>query len=847
MMRRAGRAGALALIAAASPLAAAAPDGPLIQDRPATGALALVAGGRALPIVIDPADHAAARRAADDLAGDIAGVTGQRPVVANDLHGLRSAIIVGTQGHSTLIDALARSGRLDLRPLAGQWESYLIATVARPLPGLDRALVIVGSDRRGTAYGVYELSRAIGVNPWTWWADLPPGHRDSIYVAPGLRRFGPPAVRYRGIFINDEDWGLQPWAAQTFDRATGDIGPKTYARVFELLLRLKANTLWPAMHKSTAAFNADPANARLADAFGIVMGSSHAEAMLRNNVGEWTAPAADYNYATNRAGVRAYWEERVRLNGGYENVWTIGMRGVHDTGLVGSLTMTQKVDLLGQVIADQRAMLDRHVPGGAAAAPQIFVPYKEVLDIYRAGLKVPDNATIVWPDDNFGYIRQFASPAEADRPGGAGVYYHLSYLGYPLAYLWLATTPPALVQEELLRAYDSGSRQFWIANVGDIKPAEIGISHFLDLAWNGERARGQTQQEYLTQWLAEAFGGPAGTRAGALMDAYFRLNFERRPEHLEWPAKGEERQLSSFTIPQANERLRHWRALAAEAAALEQGLPAGRRDAWFELVEFPIRAAAAANIRFFAAERYDELIESDPVMARSAGGAVAWAEAEIAALTTRYNTAVAGGKWRHLMPAEPADSQWRIYRPRPIVAPAPGLRTDPDRFFAEVDGAPVPATGTIEAEDSPATGWHLIEGLGRGRGALLAQRPGVSWSGQITLAPAQTGIVLGLLPLFPDATGSAQVEGRSDPRSGGRDLSVAVSIDGGPAQPLSVSRQVGGDVWAQGVLDNLLSVPVPGRFAPGPHRITVTALSSGIALDRVLPVGPAQEIAHRAQ
>jgi hypothetical protein len=241
-------------------------------------------------------------------------------------------------------------------------------------------------------------------------------------------------------------------------------------------------------------------------------------------------------------------------------------------------------------------LLDKHVAGGAEKAGQIFVPYKEVLEIYRSGLKVPENVSIVWPDDNFGYIRQFPSKAEASRSGGAGVYYHLSYLGYPLAYLWLSTTPPALVREEMVRAYDKGSRNIWIVNVGDIKPAEIGTTHFLDMAWDVEKHRGESQKEYLKGWLGDAFGPELGAKATAMMDEYFLLNFARRPEHLEWPAKAEDRHLSDFTVAEAHDRLRRWRALAAQAQSLAAKVPADRQDAWFELVEFPIRAASAANI-----------------------------------------------------------------------------------------------------------------------------------------------------------------------------------------------------------------------------------------------------------
>jgi len=802
--------------ALAQPEAAAA----LVSFAPVRGGLALADQGRALPILVADDELPAARRAAQDLAHDIAAVSGALPALsANPAPGTREAVIVGTLGHSALVDALVRAGKLDARALKGQWESYVIATVTRPLPGVARALVIVGSDRRGTAYGAYEVARAIGVSPWHWWADVTPRRHNALWVAPGLRRFGPPAVRYRGIFINDEDWGLFPWAAQTFDPERGNIGPKTYAKVFELLLRLKANTLWPAMHKTTAAFNADPDNARLADAYGIVMGSSHSEVMLRNNVGEWPEAPERFNYATNAAAVHRYWEERVRANAGYEAIWTLGMRGLHDTGMVGTATMDDKVRLLGRVLADQRGLIDRYVAGGSAGAAQVFIPYKEVLDVYRAGLTVPDNVTIMWPDDNFGYIRQFPSPAEAQRPGGAGVYYHLSYLGYPLAYLWLPSTPPARVQSEMLRAWDAGARRMWIVNVGDIKPAEIGMSQFLDLAWNPAALRDTSQRAYLAHWLAEPFGADLAAQAAPLLDAYYRLNTVRRPEHLEWPAQGEDRHLSGLTRDEALAHLRQWRALARQVQALAATVPADRQDAWFELVEYPVRAAAAANVRFFAAEFHDEMIEVDPAEAWSAGGAIAWAEDEIAGLTRRFDT-LAGGKWRHIMPAEPADTQWRIYRPRPIVTPAPALRRAPDRFFARVDATPVPPLPGIEAEDSPAPGWRLVAGMGRGTGALVAGPGAAPWRGTVTAAPGQTRLALGLLPMFPGGNT--------------RNLLISVQIDNGPVQRMTVPRQVGSEAWVQGVLDNLLTIEVPGTLPPGPHRITVTAGSDGIGLDRVM-------------
>jgi hypothetical protein len=811
-----------ALLALSAQGAAKARAAALVGFAPVAGGTVLADRNGAAPIIVDPADATVVHHAASDLAADLAAVTGQRPIVATAAYNPGpAAIFIGTLGKSAVIDRLVATRRLDVCALRGAWESWLIVPVRNPAPGVARGLAIIGSDRRGTAYGAYELARAIGVSPWTWWADLPPRHHDGVYVLPGARRFGPPSVKYRGIFVNDEDWGLYPWAARTFDPAYGNIGPRTYARIFELMLRLKANTLWPAMHKTTRAFNNDPANARLADDYAIIMGSSHAEPMLRNNVGEWPGDAAGFNYATNPDGVRSYWQSRVAANAGYENLWTLGMRGIHDSRMVGPESTADRVKLLDKVIADQRAMLAAGVPGGLRAAPQIFVPYKEVLDLYRAGLHVPEDVTIVWPDDNYGYIRQFPDAREAHREGGAGIYYHLSYLGYPLAYLWLATTPPALVQEEMLRAWDTGARRLWMVNVGDIKPAEIGISHFLDMAWDTGKARAQDQHGYLAQWLTEAFGSDIAAPTADLLDIWYRLNSVRRPEHLEWPAHGEDRHLSDLSPAQVNDRLRQFRKLVADTAALGKQVPADRRDAWFELVEYPVRAAAAANMRFFAAERFDELIETDPSMARSAGGAVAAVETEIANLTQRYNAGIRGGKWSGIMLAEPADSQWQIYRPRPVVVPAPDLRDAPDRFYHAIDAAePAPVPALVMRADLANPDWRWIAGLGRGVGALVAHGANARLTLPFVREGPATAVFIDLVPLFP--------EGHE------RELALDVAIDDGTPIRITVPRVVGDIAWTQGVLDNRLHVALPLVLPVGAHRLTLIARMTGVALEQVI-------------
>ena len=475
-----------------------------VRESGRAGDFELVRGGRAADVYVSDGDFKVVRIAANDLAADVERVTGVRPSVRTEPSGLSSyAVLVGTLGTSHLIDRLAREGKIDAKGLGGKWESFLITTVKDPLPGVRLGLVVAGSDRRGTAYGVYELSQALGVSPWYWWADVAPERRRELFVAAGTRHDGPPSVKYRGVFLNDEDWGLQPWAAKTFEPEYGDIGPKTYARLFELLLRLKANTVWPAMHEVTRPFNADPRNAAVADDYAIVMGSSHAEPMLRNNVGEWKGDPHDYDYTKNAEGVRRYWEERVRQNGRFENLYTLGMRGIHDSAMQGPKSQPERIKLLEQIFADQRAMLARHVSPDVTKVPQVFIPYKEVLADYRNGLKVPEDVTIISPDDNFGYIRWFPSNEERRRPGGFGVYYHVSYLGRPLSYLWLETTPPALVWEEMSKAYRNGARRFWVLNVGDLKPAEAVTEFFMQMAWDAGRWRRDNLQDFLKQWAAE--------------------------------------------------------------------------------------------------------------------------------------------------------------------------------------------------------------------------------------------------------------------------------------------------------------------------------------------------------
>ena len=796
-------AGALAiLMALGGATRPAVAETPLVAFDAGPGVMLADARGVAR-VMTDARDHAVVRIAAADLTADLARVSGTAT-------GSGTQIWLGTLGRSAAIDGLARRGLLDVRKLRGAWESFVIATVDRPAPGVASALVIVGSDRRGTAFGAYELSRAIGVSPWHWWADVTPEHHALLRAPAGVARFGPPSVKYRGVFLNDEDWGLQPWAAHTFEPAAGTIGPKTYAKLFELMLRLKANLVWPAMHKVTRPFNADPGNAALADRYAIVMGSSHAEPMLRNNVGEWTAPAERFNYVTNAAGVARYWRERVATNARYESAWTLGMRGIHDSGMVGPSDDAGRRALLERIFADQRAMLPKD-------APQVFTPYKEVLDVYRSGLKVPRDVTLLWPDDNFGYIRHLPDTAERQRPGGSGVYYHLSYLGAPLSYLWLSTTPPALIREELGRAWDAGAREMWVANVGDLKPGELATDYFLRLAWDVPATRAQPVDAVVREWATGTLGADVAADATTILAEHHRLNFARRPEHLQWWLPGELSRPSPLSPPEIATRLAAFDTLAARVRALAPRIAADRRDAFFELVDYPVTAAALANVRLFDAEAYDRLHDSDPAAAAQAGARARAADADLTRLTRRYNDTLAGGKWRGMLAMEPADGQWRRYRLTPPILPAAALL--PAETVARPQATAAATAPVLEAEaaEGPRTGWRVIDGLGRNGAAVGAALP-AQLSYTIDLPPGRWRLVAELLPSYATRDG--------DP------LRLTLALDDAAPVTLAAPRVTGDAAWARAVLDNRLELALPTALAAGRHRFTVGLADPALILDR---------------
>lgn len=542
-------------------------------------------------------------------------------------------------------------------------------------------LLIVGSNGRGTAYGILELSRMAGVSPWVWWGDVTPQKQTQLTVASDFKSMQSPSVKYRGIFLNDEDWSLQPWSWKTFEpgNPTGRIGARTYKEIFKLLLRLRANAIWPGMHGITTPFYLVPGAKEAADSCGIAIGTSHCEPLMRNNVGEWKVKERGaYNYITNRNSVQAYWTERLKEVNRYENMYTIGMRGIHDGHMEGVKTMKEKVNALQQVINDQRSLLSQYVNRDVTKIPQVFVPYKEVLDIMENGLEVPEDITLMWCDDNYGYMTRLSDEMQQKRSGGSGVYYHLSYWGRPHDYMWLCTTQPGLIYNEMKQAYDHNAREVWIVNVHDLKPAAYDLELFLDMAWDINSVSGTTLNNHLEAWLCREFGSQTGKKLLPAMLEYYRLCGIRKPEHMGWTQvelsnrkvhpRGRSQVINTeFSLTEfggeLDRYLESYEKVKTTVTEAEKLVTPDRKDAFYSHIKYQVFGASAMATKMLEAQRArsysmgqcDEALwkRKDAMLTACAKSQNAYQE--IRRLTDYYNNKMADGKWKHSMCHDPRD------------------------------------------------------------------------------------------------------------------------------------------------------------------------------------------------
>ena len=715
------------------------------------------------------------------FSGDMQLVTGRAAVAAKDA----TIQVYQLDRNRAALTSLRKQG-VPVDDVSRQMDAFYLGVH-------DGHILVVGQNGRGCAYGVLELSRMAGVSPWVWWGDVRPHSRSRLTLPDGFRTRQAPSVQYRGIFINDEDWSLRRWSPD-------GMGPLTYRRIFELLLRLRANAVWPAMHDVSPGFFTVEGNKQMADSFAILIGSSHCEPLLRNNVAEWDVKSmGPYNYITNGDRVRRYWAERLREVRGSEELFTIGMRGIHDGSMEGVKTAEEKLSALQQVIDDQRRLIRKYYSKQVEQVPQVFIPYKEVLEIMESGLRVPDDVTLMWCDDNYGYLTRLPDAEQQRRKGGGGVYYHLSYWGRPHDHLWLTTTQPGLIYSEMRAAYDHNCRRLWIANVHDPKVAAYDLELFLDMAWNIDGLNPSTLCAHLERWLMTQFGGVVGRAIAPSMQDLYRLNAIRKPEFMGWtqveldkkkyPGGKSVPTTTEFTLLEAYERMADFAKIEAVVETYRPLVPDWLQDAYFAHVLYPVHASAAMTRKMLGNETQSQQ-----------------AYDEIQRLTAHYDS-ISGGKWRHLMSAAP--------RALPVFAP--GART---QLPQHPSGGPLIARNACDYT-SASSGVHTVQMLGHSMQAVVLPKDGeLTYDFEVParwLEQAETMLYTAMIPTQPSDRG---------------DLRYSIQIDDQEPVVISLREPYRSERWKQNVLRQQALRRTPVSISAGPHTLRLRALDHHILVDQ---------------
>lgn len=785
-----------------------------------------------MPVNADPVVTVAANM----FAGDIKAVTDVRPLAVMPEKARIRLYQLDTAPKAEAKQA--KDAGIDVESLKRLTDGFAIKVK-------DGVIYVAGANGRGVAYGLLELSRIAGVSPWVWWGDVVPQKNYKLTIADDFSTMQGASVERRGIFINDEDWSIRPWSHLNFEPSgRTELGPKTYRKIFELLLRLRANTLWPAMHEGTTAFfNVEGAKAQ-ADSCGIIIGTSHCEPLLRNNVGEWnTKKRGEFNYRTNRDEVYRYWAERLDevkdSKGG--NIFTIGMRGIHDSSMLGYKTMDEKFQGLQQVIDDQQQLIKDHI-GDPSKQDQIFVPYKEVLELYEMGLKVPDYVTLMWCDDNYGYITRLSDPEERKRSGGGGVYYHLSYWGQPHDYLWLTTTQPGLVYHQMRKAYDHNVRKLWIVNVHDPKLAGYDLELFLDMAWNINSVDASSLDEHYKDWLMRQFGEEAANEIFPSMLEFYRLCGNRKPEFMGWSQTEKDRDLyerrntpvrnTEFSEKEfGNELDRYISDFSRIAKAVDS---AARKvdhklhDAYYAAIVYPVCAASAHARSLLEAQRARQLasgrnsiLNRDSVeqLVMQASAASQNAYQEVRKLTEYYNDVVSDGKWRGLMDMRPRDLPV-FYAPT-----LPVMLTQKELFGYDVaipDQYERPVLGNVVSRnasdyDSKKGNVEKVAMLGHSMYAVDLKK-GSSLCYEFDVRDGADGVVrIAAIPTHA---------------IDGKDARYSISIDGSEPIVFNLREPFRSEQWKENVMRGQNVRTVAANLLKGKHTLEITALDENIVIDQ---------------
>ncbi len=817
---------------------------------------ALATQGKVVTIAYDAQDYEGVVMAIKSLQADIKAVTGVEPTVTTQQPTPNTPCIIIGSEKSQLVQHLMNAGKIQKKELQGKTEKYLLQIVDKPVSGIDKALVIAGSDKRGTIYGIYELSRQIGVSPWYWWADVPARHQDNIYIKKGVYTDGEPKVAYRGIFINDEWPSFGNWAVEHF----GGINAKCYEHVFELLLRLKANYMWPAMWGS-AFYDDDKENGPLADKMGIVMGTSHHEPLAlaqqdwkrRKGHGKWS-------FTTNHDEMMDFWRGGIERAKDWETMYTVGMRGDGDEAMEDKAS----VQLMEQIVKEQRELLTKVTGKNAQDVPQVWALYKEVQDFYDQGMQVPDDIILLLCDDNWGNIRRLPALGTAkNHKGGFGMYYHVDYVGGPRNSKWINVSPIPRLWEQMNLTYQYGVDKMWILNVGDLKPMEYPITFFLDMAWNPDQFNAQNLQQHSVEFCRSIFGEENAQEAARLLRTYPKFNRRVTPELLN---------MRTYSVANYDEWARvtgEYDQLALDAEALGKKLPADLHDAWFQLLGYPIKACANLYDMYYAQAVNQRLAKKNDPMAKAASereknGAGngssereqarseinGWAKRvedcfkKDAQLADEYHK-LNGGKWNHMM-----DEQYIGYKSwqapekkiMPEVKKVEGNATAAIKLpkpayitYNQPKGTPtfVAKDGyiSIEAEhftrktDGKQARWTVIPELGRTLSGITPQP---------VTAPVD-GMALEYDMEIPDeATARVTIRFSATLNFNKTGLRYAVSFDGGEEQIVNINGEYNGETGNAWHREHVIDSQTIHQLKAGKHTLRIRVLDNALVLQKIL-------------
>lgn len=770
----------------------------------------LIKNGISSSILMDINEDKGVKMAIENLQRDLLNVCGNEPKLST-LISDKHCLLIGSY-QTPLIQRLVASGKIDKRELEGKNEKYILQTISNPFEGVDEAVVIAGSDKRGTIYGIYELSKQLGVSPWYWWADVPVVSQQNVYILPGIYTDGEPKVEYRGIFLNDEWPCLGNWAKEKF----GGFNSKFYKQVFELVLRLKGNFMWPAMWGS-AFYDDDPQNGVLANTMGIVMGTSHHEPMAlaqqdwkRRGKGNW-----DYN--RNAKELRNFWTSGIERAKAWESVVTIGMRGDGDE----PMGEGANIALLEKIVKEQRRIIEKTTGKKAKETPQVWALYKEVQDYYDKGMRVPDDVTLLLCDDNWGNVRKLPNLQEKPRPGGYGMYYHFDYVGAPRNSKWMNISPIPRIWEQMNLTYAHGVRKLWVVNVGDLKPMEYPITFFLDMAWNPEQFNPGNLQEHAEKFCAQQLGETHAKEAARILATYAKYNRRATPELLN-------AQTYSFNYGEWERVVNDYDALTLDALKLGLLLPEIYKNTYDQLIGFPVQACSNLYNMYYAQAKNQELAgQNNPEANYWADQVVACYQRD-SVLTDYYHQRISNGKWNHLMSqVHIGYTSWN----NPERQTMPSIVRIPEvpqvHQFKEVDGyVSIEAEHFSRAIAQGETSWGVIPDFGKtlsGITTFPVTRTPDQMQLEYDIEMETTGEVKIILLLAPTLNFNEN-----------KGLSYAIGFENGEEQIINFNGQYNGELgkWQANPIIESGSTHQLGK--KGKQTLRIRPLDQGIVIEKIL-------------